>query len=184
VTYTRQQDATTRLHAVLFNYEDGGRLGPGRYNFDPLCIAFADVAEPPVVIGTNEAKEWDLWEWEFGLEAADRLSRELGHPYEIRILPGEDGRLPSAVLYDPTVLALRGWGHESDTVYPHRQALVRFRVADTGAYFQVFTDQWAPYDGALRLVPDTYRVHVPRGAHRADYPSGHQLEEMTLWLSA
>jgi hypothetical protein len=153
VTNTRHAGATTttaRLPIALFNYEDGGRFGPGRYDFSGLRQAFDDVETAPALIGFNEAKEYELWGEEYGLAAADEISQTLHRPYEMRLLPAKGKRLPSMVLYDPTALALRFWGKREKTVYPNQRSSVRFRIRGTTTQFGVFCDQWAHYDGAKR----------------------------------
>jgi hypothetical protein len=146
--------STVHLPTVLFNYEDGGQAAPGHYDFAKLCAAFADVdtgPDAPAVIGINEAKEWHLWGDAPALEAAEALSDTLHRDYDIRVLPSMGGRLPSAVLFDSSRLALRFWGQAQETVYPSRRGLTRFGVRGTSAEFQVHLDQWAYYDGATRL---------------------------------
>ncbi len=139
-----------RLPIALFNYENGGRYAPGRYDFTGLRRAFADADTSPVLIGFNEAKEYGLWGEEFGLAAADELSQILRRPYEMRLLPTKGKRIPSMLLYDPTVLALRFWGKREKTVYPNVRSSVRFRIRGTITQFGVFCDQWAHYDGLKR----------------------------------
>jgi len=153
VTNTRHAgvaSTTARLPFALFNFENGGRLAPGRYNFDGLRQAFTGVDDPPVLIGLNEAKEYELWGEEFGLAVADELSHTLHRAYDMRILPAKGKRLPSMVLYDPTVLALRFWGKREKTVYPNLRASVKFRIRGTTTWFGVHVDQWAHCDGAKR----------------------------------
>lgn len=151
--HTASSSATTgqaQLTVALFNFENGGRYAPGRYDFTGLRRAFTGLETVPALIAINEAKEYNLWGETYGLAAAEEISRTLQRPYDMRLLPAKGGRFPSMVLFDPCVLSLVFWGNDDDTVYPNVRSSLRFRIRGTTTEFGVYCDQWAYFDGAER----------------------------------
>jgi hypothetical protein len=143
---------TTKLPVALFNYESGGRVRPGTYDFSKLTEAFKDVEEAPAMILLNEAKEWHLWGHNALYRAVNALSERLGRRYT-----GVDGvgvRGPAsmpAFIFDPQVVRLDSWGDNHDTVHPDKQNLAHAHIwGRSAAKFRVLIRHGNPNSGDIR----------------------------------
>jgi hypothetical protein len=145
----------TRLPVALFNYENGGRLAPGQYNFQKLQHAFDGVDEAPALILLNEAKEWELWGETALHGAVNALSQRLGRQYEGRAGVGVRGptSMP-ALLYDPQVVRLDYWNGNAqpDKEHPDKQNVGHAHLwGNSAAKFQVVIRHLNPNNGDKRL---------------------------------
>ncbi|WP_422769992.1 hypothetical protein ACN28C_25145 [Plantactinospora sp. WMMC1484] len=137
---------------ALFNFEGGGLLADGGFDFDRLCRAFRHLDQAPALIAINEAKEWARDGNRGLLAATNALAQQLDRPYVGQLGWRERGPIEPALLYDPTVVALTSW--YSDTGYPthdDKRGLAHFRVRATGVEFGVLVEHWDPRSGATRL---------------------------------
>ncbi|WP_416901284.1 hypothetical protein [Micromonospora echinospora] len=140
---------------ALFNFENGG-LHDGRRNLHLLVDAFHDVDAPPAVIMLCEAKQWHENAHRPLHQAAELLSDRFGTPY-VGVL-GHDtrGPIPPAILYDPTVLALRCWHDPAEQhVFADKRNIAIFAIRDTGdhdtrAVFAAAVAHWDAHCGTRR----------------------------------
>lgn len=122
----------THLPVALFNYEHGGRTGPGRYTLQPLCQVMAELPEAPAIIVLCEAKEYGYWGNMALLAAAHALSDRLGRNYDTRLGWIDRGDHGPAIFYDSQVLSLLYWGDNHPTVSDARRNLARLRLRRRG----------------------------------------------------
>jgi hypothetical protein len=142
-----------QIPMALFNFERGGRRGPGAYAWDKLARGFSGVGEAPVLIGLCEAKEYGFWGGRALFTAAQVLAGTLGRCYEPRLghSPRGGEATRPALFYDSQVLALTFWGDEHCTVEDDQRNLARFQVRATGAQFWVKIEHWRYDSGDVRL---------------------------------
>lgn len=137
--------APTQLGVDLFNYEAGGHRPDGRFDFEPLVSAFVSGRSPDLIL-LNEAKFWARRGGRPLYAAAKALSMAMGRPYCAEI---GHGAMPSAIMYDPNLLALESW---DEIEFRDKRQLAVFTVRATGRRFLVIVDHWSPVDGDARLA--------------------------------
>lgn len=148
----------TYVDVALFNFEDGGRLVDGTYDFTRLQRAFADVGTAPSLVLLCEAKNYKDHAGEAKYQAAEALSDELGVPYVVEIGSMARAPMPPAIFYDPRVLVLRHWWQQEDPgVYEDQKNYAWFairgsgRVAGDRTEFVAYVEHWEPLSGDVRL---------------------------------
>lgn len=146
------------IDVALFNYQDGGRLVDGTYDFTRLQRAFADVETAPSLVLFCEAKNYKDHAGEAKYQAAEALSDELGVPYVVEIGSMARAPMPPAVFYDPRVLVLRQWWNQDDPgVYEDQRNIAWFAVRDSNPVadgrteFLAWVHHWEPLSGDVRL---------------------------------
>lgn len=136
------------INIALFNFEHGGLRRPGvedsglrhasGYAFDGLINAFADDPLGPDILVLNEAKGYADGDGGIGQTAVNLLAEHFHRVYEIRVAPSDRGPFGPAVIYDPILFRLDGFGGWHQTVQNKRGVAsfslrakreVRFRVA-------------------------------------------------------
>ncbi len=149
---------TTRIDLALFNYENGGRLPDGGYDFLPLQRAFAQTEVKPGLILFCEAKNYRDNAGEAKYAAAEALSEELGVPYCVELGSMKRGPMPPAIFYNPEILTLRRWWQENDPgAFDDQRNVARFalrtssRVAVERTEFLAFVHHFEPLSGDVRL---------------------------------
>jgi len=141
----------THLPVALFNYEDGGQVTPGVYDFGKLKKGFTDVTTPPWLILLCEAKEYDGWGKTGLLNAAKALSEQLDRPYVGELGWIDRGNFGPAIFYDPQELALLYWGDTHASVPDDKRNMARFRLRNGSAEFLVVVQHWIFRSGRHRL---------------------------------
>lgn len=148
----------TRIDVALFNYQNGGLLPSGSYDFEPLTYAFRDLTlrhltEAPDLILFCEGKKFRA-NGERGLrECAMALAHACGTTTYIPLagtMPGGD--LGPVMLYNPTVLEVIEWWDGRE--WPDKTNLARFQVLDSveKREFLAWVQHWDPRSGEARLM--------------------------------
>lgn len=138
------KDAIT-LAIDLFNYQAGGLLSDGRFDFSALTDSFIPGRTPDLIL-LNEAKYWNRRGATPLYQATNTLAAKLRRPY-VALLG--TGAMASAILFDPTVLAPETW---NEIEFADKRQLGRFVLRGTGRRMVIVVDHWSPVDGNARLA--------------------------------
>ncbi|MFI7025170.1 endonuclease/exonuclease/phosphatase family protein [Micromonospora sp. NPDC049900] len=148
----------TRVEIALLNFEAGGlrRQGQGR-DLRLLVDAFHTAEHAPALLLLNEAKYWRE-DGSRPLHQAAELLADRFHTRYVGLLGHDpDSPMPSAIIYDPTVLTLRSWPTAGDPhLFPDKRNIAVFAVTDTAdvdtdrVEFAAAVTHWTPHCGIRR----------------------------------
>lgn len=141
----------TDIAVCLFNFENGGRIAPGQYDFSKLRTSIRHASRTPDLLVLCEAKEWGYWGKGPLYTAASSLSDQFKVPYETRLAHIERGDFAPAVFFNRNLLEPVYWGNADRSVPQDKRNLVGLRITGTNKQFEVLPEHWDFTSGIARM---------------------------------